>query len=316
MHSDRISIIIPVYNGEETLEKCVWSVSDQTYDNLEIIIVNDGSSDMTGQICGNLAAQDSRIVVLTQENAGVSSARNNGLNHMHGSYVMFLDADDFMDLDTVQAAYDTIQKLGRTRSSVIIPAVIEKPDGTVLSYSSVPEERLLGRCEMAEHYGDRDNAMYLRVWGKLFTSDVFRTLRFTEDALYEDMLIFPSILYHVDQTIVMDRCLYHYVQSEESITRRKKTELDFQSVEAALHIFDSFCSWTAASWTSIRVQQGAEDKIYAKMKGLKQELGRNYCKKSKMFQYYLKEYRKRLGYLRSRNASSVKRELRALALAM
>ena len=94
MSEPLISVIVPVYNAEKYIEKCVASIRAQTYRNLEIILVDDGSCDRSGELCEAFALEDSRIVVIRKENGGVASARNAGLDAMHGDYVGFVDADD------------------------------------------------------------------------------------------------------------------------------------------------------------------------------------------------------------------------------
>ena len=97
MSEPLISVIVPVYNAEKYIEKCVASIRAQTYRNLEIILVDDGSCDRSGELCEAFALEDSRIVVIRKENGGVASARNAGLDAMHGDYVGFVDADDWID---------------------------------------------------------------------------------------------------------------------------------------------------------------------------------------------------------------------------
>ncbi len=99
MGDDKLSIIVPVYNGEKTIQNCIKSIQEQSYNNLEIIIINDGSKDRTEELCQKLANDDDRVVVYNQENGGVSSARNKGIQIATGKYTMFVDGDDILDAD-------------------------------------------------------------------------------------------------------------------------------------------------------------------------------------------------------------------------
>lgn len=101
--NDKISIIVPVYNVEDYLEECIESIINQTYKNIEIIIINDGSTDNSGVICDKYSKKDKRIRVFHQENKGVSSARNFGIKNATGKYIMFVDADDYLELNTIEA---------------------------------------------------------------------------------------------------------------------------------------------------------------------------------------------------------------------
>lgn len=108
---DLISIIIPVYNVKPYIERCIRSVLDQTYTNLEVIIVNDGSTDSTGKICEELALGDKRITFISQENEGQSAARNKGLNLANGKWIIFLDSDDWLESETLQSMHDYAEKM-------------------------------------------------------------------------------------------------------------------------------------------------------------------------------------------------------------
>ena len=106
--TEKITVIVPVYNVEHYLEKCLDSLINQTYKNLEIIVINDGSTDNSGEICQEYAQKDNRIVYIEKENGGLSDARNVGLDKMTGSYVTFIDSDDWVELDYVEILYKKI----------------------------------------------------------------------------------------------------------------------------------------------------------------------------------------------------------------
>ena len=106
--TEKITVIVPVYNVEHYLDKCLDSVIKQTYKNIEIIVVNDGSTDNSGEICQEYAQKDNRIVYIEKENGGLSDARNAGLDQMTGSYVTFVDSDDWIEQDYVETLYQKI----------------------------------------------------------------------------------------------------------------------------------------------------------------------------------------------------------------
>ena len=104
----KISIIIPVYNTEEYLEKCLDSVLNQTFKDIEIICINDGSPDNSGQLLKRYSEKDERIIILNQQNTGLSDARNNALNLVNSDYLMYVDSDDWIELDTCEIAYQAV----------------------------------------------------------------------------------------------------------------------------------------------------------------------------------------------------------------
>ena len=105
---DKITVIVPVYNVESYLRKCLDSIIAQTYKNIEIVVVNDGSTDASGEICKEFSEMDHRIIYIEQENAGISAARNTGLNNMSGNYVTFVDSDDWIESNYVETLYKKI----------------------------------------------------------------------------------------------------------------------------------------------------------------------------------------------------------------
>lgn len=117
-----VTIIVPVYNAEQYLEQCLLSLQEQTYPKLEVLMIDDGSNDCSAEIAKRFVAEDSRFVYHFQENAGPGAARNNGLNHAHGSYIMFVDADDWIDADYVQEYVERSQK---TAAALVVGGLIQ-----------------------------------------------------------------------------------------------------------------------------------------------------------------------------------------------
>ena len=105
-----VTVIVPIYNCEDKLDRCVNSIQNQTYKNLEIILVNDGSKDKSGAVCDRLAASDDRIIVVHKKNGGVSSARNKGLELAKGEYIQFVDADDFLSEHMTERMVDVMEE--------------------------------------------------------------------------------------------------------------------------------------------------------------------------------------------------------------
>lgn len=209
-----ISVIIPVYNSEKDLPKCLDSVVNQTYCNLEIILIDDGSKDRSGAICDEYAAKDNRIICVHQPNGGVSKARNKGLSLSHGEYINFPDSDDFLDLD----AYE-----------YLMARMIEHECDAVNFETFVTFENHEKAHKLSEqYYGlfDTEGAHRVMLAGepfccnKLYARKIIEGLQFREDIFRgEDSLFAHYALDRAKKVWFDERPLYHYVQSGESACR-------------------------------------------------------------------------------------------------
>lgn len=222
-----ITVIIPIYNIMDCLERCVSSVCAQTYRNLEILLVDDGSTDGTGALCDRLAERDGRIRVFHKENGGSSSARNLGLQKARGEYLGFVDSDDFIEPDMyerlmeqvkaggysiVQASRDEIDENGQKRADVCTPP--EKV--TFLSGEAFLRELLL-------HRGDCSFCT------KLTARSLFGEKRFPEGELNEDFYLLVELLQETEGVCILPQQLYHVYYRMGSNTRRKERN-DFSRV--------------------------------------------------------------------------------------
>lgn len=242
---DKISIIIPCYNVEKYLPKCLDSIVNQTYKNLEIICINDGSTDNTLDLLNKYKLNDSRIVVIDQENSGASMARNNGLNYVTGDYIMFVDSDDWIDLYTCEIAlnkalsndYDlVIWNYIREFPNNPMPKQIFSDEEIVLFENDVKhklQRRTLGlfREELA-HPENADSIV--TIWGKLYKSSILidNKLMFTnlkKIGTSEDALFNLEVYKYVKSAIYIPDCLYHYRKdNEKSVTSNYKSEMFLQ----------------------------------------------------------------------------------------
>lgn len=247
-HRPLISVIIPVYNVESTLERCLNSVMKQTYQNLEILLINDGSTDRSGELCDQLARKDSRIKVIHQKNQGLSAARNTGLSLMRGSHVTFVDSDDFLDHTMIEKLYQSlfITQLGQDSTSesqnltphpqasplkLSICSFAEVfPDGSERSFvrslagnpatnpqsSSAPQPHLLDQANcLIDMLCERD--FTLMACGKLYAAELFETVRYPVGKLYEDVGTTYRLILQCDQVAFLPEPLYKYYQNPSSI---------------------------------------------------------------------------------------------------
>lgn len=213
-----ISIIIPVYNVEKYLDECIASVVNQTYKNLEIILIDDGSPDKCPRMCDNWANRDERIKVFHQENGGLSSARNKGLDIASGDYIGFVDSDDYIEADMYEIMFNALNESGKKISCCLINRIFE--DGTIISDMNMYKGDIVLDVEDAIHEifcKSVGNA----VWGKLYEKTIFETMRFPVGEINEDFpVIVPSIV-SSDGMALINKPLYTYRKRGDSITGNK-----------------------------------------------------------------------------------------------
>ncbi|MFI3236937.1 MAG: glycosyltransferase family 2 protein [Lachnospiraceae bacterium] len=214
-----ISIVVPVYNTKEYLEKCVYSIMNQTYSNLEILLIDDGSTDDTGLLCDALAQKDARIKVFHVENGGTSRARNIGIELAQGEYIGFVDSDDFIDIDMYQTLMFGIEKFNAMIAQVGRDEFHE--DQTRLPDVCMPIDEATFICsndfrkELLMHRGDCSFCT------KLVHKELFRTSKFPEGELNEDFKLLIYLLEKVDGIVYMPLQAYHVLYRMGSNTRKK-----------------------------------------------------------------------------------------------
>lgn len=219
---DLISVIIPVYNVEEYMEKTIRSVQRQTYETLEILLIDDGSLDSSGLICDRFQKEDSRIRVVHKKNGGLSDARNVGIQESNGEYLMFVDGDDVVSEDIVMYLYQNILLNNASMSICNLlnfysgDDIIFSTDGRIDSYS---KEDII--CKM--WYQDE---ILMSACGKLYKRELFEELQFEKGLLYEDVNIMHELVWKCNRITYGRAFLYGYLHREESITTKKFDERD------------------------------------------------------------------------------------------
>ncbi len=213
----KVSVIVPVYNVEKYLEKCVKSILDQDYTQLEIILVDDGSTDKCGEICDRLANLDARIKVIHKKNGGLSEARNYGIDMATGDYLVFIDSDDFIHKSYISVLLQTV--------------LCTKADMAICNFTQVKEDQVIEDQEIVfDKYNvhvyrgtekfDRlysDNLRTVVAWNKIYARHLFAQLRYPHGKLQEDEFVIHRLLYMADQVAYIDSALYFYVQRSSSI---------------------------------------------------------------------------------------------------
>lgn len=211
-----VSVIIPIYNVEKYLKRCLDSVVGQTYHNLEIILVNDGSTDGSREICQRYAQNDSRIRLFTQENQGLSAARNTGLDHMNGEYIVFVDSDDYISTYFVEIM---LNKLLEYDVKIAMCAYLEVNDADNDANIDCFSLEDIGSCIKIRRDDMFDKPKRITVWGGIYYKGIFESLRFEPGRIHEDLFIFHKIYMQVEDICWIDHTLYAYRQSTNSITR-------------------------------------------------------------------------------------------------
>ena len=219
-----ISVIVPVYNVESYVAECIESIQNQTYMNLEIILVNDGSTDASGDICDQYAAYDERIQVIHKENAGVSAARNTGIESANGDYIGFVDSDDYIS----PTMYEDMLKLMAEHDLDIIECTAFRNNG---------DTNIEGCNDGSLEIFNRDEALkmamydcFVAVWSQLYKRRVISDVRFPVGRKFEDSAVSYLFIANTKRVGHINRCLYYYRLNPNSTTQTSfdaKSRWDF-----------------------------------------------------------------------------------------
>ncbi|RDI45718.1 glycosyltransferase family 2 protein [Falsibacillus pallidus] len=212
-----VSIIVPIYNVEKYIERCIKSILMQTYSNLEIILVNDGSPDNCGNIAEDFKNRDKRIKVLHKENGGLSDARNHGMLHATGLYTMFVDSDDWIEVNMVSDLVNTIVLF---KADVVQSAFYYAYDSYLLAdtryYDLDDQPTMLNKQELMYELVVNERVKNF-AWGKLYKTILIQDIPFKKGVLYEDVFWAHHIMHKVETFILLHTPLYNYYQREDSI---------------------------------------------------------------------------------------------------
>jgi len=282
MNHDLISIVVPIYNVEKYLKKCVQSILVQTYSHLEIILVDDESPDNCGKMCDTFQEEDARVKVIHKKNGGLSDARNAGIELASGKYITFIDSDDTITFDYIEVLYQSIQEnhadisIGGLTVIYDTNAIIEKNtcDETILTSEETLEKILY------------DEGIDLCAVAKLYKRDLFDKIRFPVGRLYEDAATTYKVIDSAKRISVIHKRIYNYVIRRTSITNcsfnRKKMDLIFSTKE--------MCDFITLKYPNL--EKACERRLmYAYLSTLSQLASSNESHKKE--QYELMEYVRR-----------------------
>lgn len=219
-----ISIIVPVYNVEKYLKRCLNSIEQQTYDDWECIIVNDGSTDLSGEICKEYVNRDKRFHLINQENKGLSGARNTGLEVAKGEYICFVDSDDWIDIHYLDVLVCSLEK---SNSDISICGYYESNgESHTARYLEVDCLCMNGK-EFTDYVSC--NKIQSFAWNKMYRKEVIKDRRYREGVYYEDVLMLNDIMPKISNVSVINKPLYYYYMRDDSIihNRNIKRENDY-----------------------------------------------------------------------------------------
>ena len=228
METALISVIVPVYNVAQYLEKSIASIQQQTYQNLEIILVDDGATDESGRLCEQIAEQDERVLVYRKENEGLSQARNDGLKQAHGDYVIFIDSDDYLHPEMIASLYQQLVKEDADVSSCGVM--------NVYANSESPQ------TENQDDYFVCDTETFLReyligekipgtICNKLIKKEIAAQLTFPKGLIYEDAYYHFDLIKVAKKYVVNTKPYYYYFHRGDSITTKPYAKKDLAYID-------------------------------------------------------------------------------------
>lgn len=244
MDNELISIIIPVYNVYQYLDRCVESVVRQTYKNIEIILVDDGSTDGSSEKCDEWAKRDCRIRVVHNNNAGQSAAKNSGIDIARGKYLGFVDSDDYIDSNM----YETLHSNASDVDFVTCGIVDEYSDRTVISNCEIDADVVVMNHNQAVAFFLKDKAGGgVSNCSKLWRRELFDTERYVVGQRSEDIDLLWRVLKKTDTVCHVNKAFYHYCHRENSITTKPIAMEIFDMIDIVDVIFDDvFCNYPFA----------------------------------------------------------------------
>lgn len=224
-----VSVVVPVFNVMPFLKRCIDSISQQTYTNIEIILIDDGSTDGSGKLCESLKQSDQRISVIHQKNAGLSAARNTGISHSKGEFIVFIDSDDFIDNGYINSMVAAVGQ--NTDIDLVITDFQTNKPG--FSNPMHDKERIMsGTQAVIEAERLRNNLAYRVAWDKLYRRRLFDYVLFPVGKIHEDEYTYYRFLYDSRMVYWINSPGYHYCLNPNGITGQQGSAFSLDSLEA------------------------------------------------------------------------------------
>lgn len=234
-----ISVIVPVYNAEQYLNRCVQSIVSQTFSDLEIILIDDGSEDKSGTLCDMWAKKDSRIRVIHQKNSGAGAARNRGLSVATGECIGFVDSDDWIDFCMYEVLYKELRKnhadvaMANMKSSRSDSSKANKLDARY-------DVEIKNKDDMLQWFfrvnGESSSINSMCI--KLISKKILKTFSFKEGTICEDVYASFYTIMHAETTVFIDKAYYNYFQNNYGVTKSQVTKKDFEYIRTYKNIYE------------------------------------------------------------------------------
>lgn len=232
-----ISIIVPVYNVEEYLSRCVNSILNQTYRDFELLLINDGSTDNSGAICEDFSKRDPRIKVIHKENGGLSDARNIGIDSAQGKFFLFVDSDDFIHPNMLELLVSNIIETDSDISVCSFQKVYSEKDCEIDYQNNI--ETCTNLEALDKFFGSNDGVNVV-TWNKLYKAELFNGIQFPKGRLHEDNFTTFKLLYRCRKVVYSNAKMYYYFQRNNSITGAKKSKNYLDAIDANREMCDFF----------------------------------------------------------------------------
>lgn len=267
-----ISVVVPVYNVEKYLPKCLDSLLAQTWQELEVIVVDDGSPDNSWDIMQEYARRDSRVRLIRQKNGGLSAARNAGVEAAQGEWIGFLDSDDYVAPEMYETLYRAAVE--RDAQMAVCSFAYVTPDGKPISRTSpITKNEVLSGIQIMERLAGPQNWYYITAWNRLYQRKLFDTVRFPVGKLHEDEYTAHLFYWQCERVAIVKEAMYYYVQQDGSIMHTESVRRQVDGIQGMLERADfalehevyslAFASCNGALGRIVSAKGGSEEERQA-----------------------------------------------------
>lgn len=239
MNNLKISIIVPIFNTAKYLHKCIYSIQNQSYKNIEIVLVNDGSTDNSLDIRNRFAENDKRVIVIDKENNGVSSARNSGLDIASGDYIGFVDSDDYIHQDMYKQLIESSLK-NYANIAECGYCVVNDSYNIILSFP-LKKDIINGNYECSKAYLQKKNTTNFNV-NKLYSKTVLENIRFPKYKYSEDFWFNTKALYKCRRKVTINGCYYYYLNNKKSACNVPFSKSKLDVIESGKDVYEFYKS--------------------------------------------------------------------------